>query len=149
MEGKFLGILEKSFLISSGPYYVRGQTTMRKLTSKPRYVLCHQLGRRWRGILLLSCIWSFERSTVRSFGTLNWSAGFLDKCLSHRLEIVHAEVDYIVQIMFHFLWDHWAHYGICESGVLLMYTLEGVSSVANHHCLWRVSIKPILPFSNP
>ena len=37
----------------------------------------------------------------------------------------------IVQIIFHFLWDHWAHCGIFENGVLLMYTLEGVSSVAN------------------
>ena len=37
----------------------------------------------------------------------------------------------IVQIIFHFLWDHWAHCGLFENGVLLMYTLEGVSSVAN------------------
>ena len=37
----------------------------------------------------------------------------------------------IVQIIFHFLWDHWAHCGIFETGVLLMYTLEVVSSVAN------------------
>ena len=37
----------------------------------------------------------------------------------------------IVQIMFHFLWDHLAHCGIFENGVLLMYTLEDVSSVAN------------------
>ena len=37
----------------------------------------------------------------------------------------------IVQIIFHFLWDHWAHSGTFENGVLLMYTLEGVSSVAN------------------
>ena len=37
----------------------------------------------------------------------------------------------IVQIIFHFLWDHWAHCGIFENRVLLMYTLEGVSSVAN------------------
>ena len=36
-----------------------------------------------------------------------------------------------MQIIFHFLWDHWAHYGIFENGVLLMYTLEDVSSVAN------------------
>ena len=33
--------------------------------------------------------------------------------------------------IFHFLWDHWAHCGILEIGVLLMYTLDGVSSVAN------------------
>ena len=37
----------------------------------------------------------------------------------------------IVQIIFQFLWDHWAHCDIFEDGVLLMYTLEGVSSVAN------------------
>ena len=36
-----------------------------------------------------------------------------------------------MQIIFYFLWDHWVHYGIFENGVLLMYTLEGVSSVAN------------------
>ena len=27
--------------------------------------------------------------------------------------------------------DHWAHYCIFENGVLLMHTLEGISSVAN------------------
>ena len=37
----------------------------------------------------------------------------------------------IVQTIFHFLWDHWAHCDIFENGVLLMYTLEAVSSVAN------------------
>ena len=37
----------------------------------------------------------------------------------------------IGQIIFHFLWDHWVHCGIFENGVLLMYTLEDVSSVAN------------------
>ena len=36
----------------------------------------------------------------------------------------------IVQIIFHFLWDHWAHCVIFENGVLLVYTLEGVSSVS-------------------
>ena len=35
------------------------------------------------------------------------------------------------QIIFHFFWDHWAHYGTFEDGVLLMYMLEGVSSIAN------------------
>ena len=30
-----------------------------------------------------------------------------------------------------FFWDHWAHCGIFENGVLLIYTLEGVRSVAN------------------
>ena len=37
----------------------------------------------------------------------------------------------IVQNIFRFLWDHWAHCGLFENRVLLMYTLEGVSSVAN------------------
>ena len=36
-----------------------------------------------------------------------------------------------VQIIFHFLWDDWAHYCTIEDGVLLKYMLEGVSSVAN------------------
>ena len=36
-----------------------------------------------------------------------------------------------MQIIFHFLWDHWARCGIFENEVLLMYTLEGVSNVAN------------------
>ena len=31
----------------------------------------------------------------------------------------------------HFLWDHWAHCGIFENGLLLMYPLEDVRSVAN------------------
>ena len=38
---------------------------------------------------------------------------------------------YYSAVIFHFLWDHWAHCGTFENGVLLMYTLEGVSSVAN------------------
>ena len=37
----------------------------------------------------------------------------------------------MVQIIFHFLWDNWTLCGMLENGVLLMYTLEGVSSVAN------------------
>ena len=37
----------------------------------------------------------------------------------------------IVQIIFHFLRDQLAYCDIFENGVLLMYTLEGVSSVAN------------------
>ena len=36
-----------------------------------------------------------------------------------------------MQIIFVFLWDHLAHCGMFENGVLLMYALEGVSSVAN------------------
>ena len=34
-------------------------------------------------------------------------------------------------LYFYFLWDHWADSGIFENGVLLMYTLEVLSSVAN------------------
>ena len=37
----------------------------------------------------------------------------------------------IVQIIFHFLWDHCTDCGIFENDVLLIYTLEGVSIVAN------------------
>ena len=37
----------------------------------------------------------------------------------------------VVQILFRFLWDHWAHYGTLENKALLMFTLESVSSVAN------------------
>ena len=37
----------------------------------------------------------------------------------------------IVQIIFHFIWNHWAYCDIFEKGVLLVYTLEGVNSVAN------------------
>ena len=37
----------------------------------------------------------------------------------------------LMQIIFHFLWEHWADWGIFENWVLLMYTLKGVSSVAN------------------
>ena len=45
----------------------------------------------------------------------------------------------IVQIIFHFLWDYCAHCGIFENGVLLMYTLEGVSSVANFITAYKES----------
>ena len=45
----------------------------------------------------------------------------------------------IVQIKFHFLWDYCAHCGIFENGVLLMYTLEGVSSVANFITAYKES----------
>ena len=50
--------------------------------------------------------------------------------LSGLTEILQA-FNFMVQITFHFLWDRWAYCGIFENGVLLMYTLEGVSSVAN------------------
>ena len=38
---------------------------------------------------------------------------------------------------------------IFEYGVLLMYTLEGLSSVANFITAYEESVKPRLPFSNP
>ena len=44
------------------------------------------------------------------------------------LEVV---CNFVVLIIFHFLWDHWAHCCIFENGVLLMYMLEGIDSVAN------------------
>ena len=44
---------------------------------------------------------------------------------------VYPEVFTIVQIIFHFLMNHWGDCGIFENGVLLMYTLEGISSIAN------------------
>ena len=36
-----------------------------------------------------------------------------------------------MKIIFPFLWTYWAHCGIFDKGVLPMYTLEGVNSVAN------------------
>ena len=44
-----------------------------------------------------------------------------------RIPVHRHSADYIC----HFLWDYWAHCRVFENGVLLMYTLEGVSSVAN------------------
>ena len=41
------------------------------------------------------------------------------------------KINALVQIIFHFLWDHWVNYGTFENEGLLMYTIEGVSSVAN------------------
>ena len=43
-----------------------------------------------------------------------------------RLAVLDHSADYI-----RILWDHWAHYCIFKIGVLLMYRLEGVKSVAN------------------
>ena len=45
-----------------------------------------------------------------------------------------------VQIIFHFLWDDWANYGTFEDGGLLMYTLEGASSVANFITAYEESL---------
>ena len=36
-----------------------------------------------------------------------------------------------MQIIFHYLWDNWAHCDTFENGVLLMYMLEGVRRIAN------------------
>ena len=45
-----------------------------------------------------------------------------------------------MQIIFRFLWDHLAQCGVFENGVLLMYTVEGVSSVANFITAYEESI---------
>ena len=57
----------------------------------------------------------------------------------------------IVQIIFHFLLDPWAHCGSFENGALLMHTLEGVSSVANFITAYEESQKngDSHPFPNP
>ena len=47
-----------------------------------------------------------------------------------------------MQIIFHFHWGHWAYCGIFENGVLLMYMLEGVNSVANFITAYEESNKP-------
>ena len=52
-----------------------------------------------------------------------------------------------MQIIFHFLWDHWAYPGVFENVVLFMDTLEGVSSVANFSTAYEESQKPRLPYS--
>ena len=44
-----------------------------------------------------------------------------------------------VQIICHFLWNHSAHCGTFANGVMLMYTLEGVSSVANFSTAYEES----------
>ena len=51
-----------------------------------------------------------------------------------RLPVLHHSADTL-----HFLWDHWAHCGIFENGVLLMYTIEGISSVANFITAYKES----------
>ena len=52
---------------------------------------------------------------------------------------LHLTLFTIVQIIFHFLWDHWPHCGIFENGVLLLLTLEGVSSLANFITAYEAS----------
>ena len=52
----------------------------------------------------------------------------------YRLDTTHLHPIYVwkvMQIIFHFLHNQLAHCGIFKNGVLLMYTLQGVSSVAN------------------
>ena len=51
-----------------------------------------------------------------------------------RLPVHYHSADYIS-----FPLDQWAHCGIFENGVLLMYTLEGVSSAANFITAYEVS----------
>ena len=45
--------------------------------------------------------------------------------------VEHLHVLYHSADIFHVLWDHWAYSRIFENGVMFMYSLEGVSSVAN------------------
>ena len=65
-----------------------------------------------------------QHAAVLPFWSLNYSNDFLRFSCRSRLI---AEFSFI----FHFLWTHWAHCGIFENRVPLMYTLQGVSSVAN------------------
>ena len=44
-----------------------------------------------------------------------------------------------MQIIFRFLWDHWTCCGIFENGVLLVYSLEGMGSVANFSTVYEES----------
>ena len=44
-----------------------------------------------------------------------------------------------MQIIFRFLCDSWSHCGILENGFLLLYTLEGVCSVANFSTAYKES----------
>ena len=43
------------------------------------------------------------------------------------------------RLYFHFFWDQLAYCGIIENGVLLMYMLEGVGSVANFNTAYEES----------
>ena len=52
-----------------------------------------------------------------------------------------------MHIIFHFLWDHWAKCGIFENAHI--HARGRKQRCRLHECLWRVSIKPRLPFSNP
>ena len=47
------------------------------------------------------------------------------------LLVIIGHICQTVRLLMLILWDDWAHCGIFENGVLLMYTLEDVSSVTN------------------
>ena len=81
---------------------------------------------------------------------LTWILSYLELLHTHSqtsllLDVINIKeqdsiVDFtIVQIIFHFLWDHWAHCGISEIRVLLMYKLKGVSSAANSRTAYEES----------
>ena len=65
---------------------------------------------------------------------------YCDKvCARSGKNLFYSIMNSTVQILFHFLWDHWAYCGIFENGVRLMYILEGVSNVANFITAYEVS----------
>ena len=51
-------------------------------------------------------------------------------------------------IIFHFLWNHWAHCGIIEDGVLRVYARGRGQCCGLRCCLCFVSVGPRLPFSD-
>ena len=53
------------------------------------------------------------------------------KNIIDRLNLINKQTDAQCRLYFRFLWDHWAHCDIFKNGGVLMYTLEGVGSVAN------------------
>ena len=53
------------------------------------------------------------------------------KNIIDRLNLINKQTNAQCRLFFRFLCDHWAHCDIFENRVLLMYTLEGVGSVAN------------------
>ena len=59
-----------------------------------------------------------------------------------RFPVLYHSADYIS-----FPLGHWAHCGIFENGVLLLYTLEGISSVANFITAYEEFNKTETPIS--
>ena len=54
----------------------------------------------------------------------------------------------IVQVIFYYLWDHWAHPGYFENGILFKPALGGrMQPIKLQCCIWRDSFKPSLRFS--